>query len=197
MNLYAHQKEAIDFLVKRPGALLTLDMGLGKTRCALAAALKLYGEKKIDRILVLAPAAVKISWLEEITKLSQDGIPDRPEKGNQQLLIWCRYYANDQKIVGQSFAKHINCLPLCVVSYALLPQKRHVEALTKWCKDGKALLVCDESSFLKNRTAKQTKGAMILGGACFFRWLLTGTPVANSPLDLYGQAIVMFPNGTK
>ena len=182
MQLYKHQRESIDFLVKRNGALLTLEMGLGKTRCALAAALKLYREKKIDRVLVLAPAAVKISWLEEVTKLSQDG---------QHILIWCRYYSNDQKIVGEKFAEHINCLPICVVSYALLPQKRHVEALAKWCLTGKTLLVCDESSFLKSRTARQTKGAATIAKCCGYCWLLTGTPIANSPLDLYGQALVM------
>ncbi len=185
MNLYVHQREGIDFLVKRSGALLTLEMGLGKTRCALAAALKLYREKKIDRMLVLAPAAVRISWLQEVTKLSEDG---------QHILIWCRYYADDQKIVGEKFAEHINCLPLCVVSYALLPQKRHAKTLAEWCVSGKTLLVCDESSFLKNRTAKQTKASAGIASCCEYRWLLTGTPIANSPLDLYGQATVMSPS---
>ncbi len=181
MNLFQHQREAIDFLIERPGALLTLDMGLGKTRCALAGALKLHREKKIDRILVLAPAAVRISWREEIEKFWTD----------KEKFIWCRYYQNDQKIVGQGFAEYVKYLPVLVISYALLPQKRHVEALSKWCADGKALLVADESSFLKNRTAKQTKGSAQIGSKCLYRWLLTGTPIANSPLDLYGQALVM------
>src|SRR5216684_1980602 len=70
IELFAHQKIGIEFLVKRPAAMLLDMMGLGKTRQALMAALKLYKANKIDRILVLAPAAVRISWAEEITKLN-------------------------------------------------------------------------------------------------------------------------------
>jgi SNF2 family DNA or RNA helicase len=185
-ELYSHQLEGVRWLAERKSAMLCDEMGLGKTRQALIAAFRLYRERKIDRILVLAPAAVRYSWQEEVQKIGQDG---------QHLLIWCRYYPKDCKIVGQGFAEHINALPICVLSYALLPQKRHVEALKKWCEDGKTLLVCDESSFLKNRTAKQTKGAAALARAARYRWLLTGTPVANSPLDLFGQSLVMANGG--
>src|SRR6266850_3856584 len=194
MNLYAHQLEGVKFLVARSGAMLTLEMGLGKTRCALVAAQQLFAEHKIDRVLVLAPAAVRISWREEIFKLSYFGAT--------QFFISCVYEPNKQKIfkeyditVGRQ-EKSItdNDLPIVIVSYALLPQQRHVKALAKWAASGKTLLVCDESSFLKNRTAKQTKGSAEIAASCDYRWLLTGTPIANSPLDLYGQALVMSPS---
>src|SRR6266850_575781 len=194
-NLYAHQLEGVKFLVARSGAMLTLEMGLGKTRCALVAAQQLFAEHKIDRVLVLAPAAVRISWREEIFKLSYFGAT--------QFFISCVYEPNKQKIfkeyditVGRQ-EKSItdNDLPIVIVSYALLPQQRHVKALAKWAASGKTLLLCDESSFLKNRTAKQTKGSAEIAASCEYKWLLTGTPIANSPLDLYGQALVM-QNGT-
>ena len=40
--------------------MLCLDMGLGKTRPALLAAQQLFAAKKIDRLIVLAPAAVRL-----------------------------------------------------------------------------------------------------------------------------------------
>jgi SNF2 family DNA or RNA helicase len=181
-NLFEHQKVAVQFLAKRPSAMLADVMGLGKTRSALVAALRLHREQKIDRVLVLAPAAVRYSWMTEVQKLSQDG---------QKPIIWCSYNVKKQTIAGERFADHVNLLPILVLSYALLPQSRHVQALESWCEDGKALLVCDESSFLKNRTAKQTKGSAAVGRSCLYRWLLTGTPIANSPLDLWGQGLVM------
>src|SRR5208282_4077124 len=153
-------------------------MGTGKTRCALVAALQLYRERKIDRVLVLAPAAVRLSWRQEIDKF-------QPEE-----ILPCVYEAKTGKIFGAG--KHEGSpLPVLIISYGLLPQKRHVEALHKWCASGKTLLVADESSFLKSRTAKQTKGSAVIAAQCVYRWLLTGTPIANSPLDLYGQALVM------
>src|SRR5208282_3371679 len=155
-------------------------MGTGKTRCALVAALQLYRERKIDRVLVLAPAAVRLSWRQEIDKF-------QPEE-----ILPCVYEAKTGKIFGAG--KHEGSpLPVLIISYGLLPQKRHVEALHKWCASGKTLLVADESSFLKSRTAKQTKGSAIIAAQCVYRWLLTGTPIANSPLDLYGQSLVMSP----
>lgn len=184
MTLYTHQTEGIAFLASRHAAMLADEMGLGKTRQALCAAQRLFRERKIDRVLVLAPAAVRYSWREEMNKL--EAIDCR--------FLPCIYKASDQTIYGAQ-ARERDMLPVCVLSYALLPQKRHLEALVEWCEDGKTLLVCDESSFLKNRTAKQTKGAAQIAKSCCYRWLLTGTPVANSPLDLFGQAMVMSNGG--
>lgn len=178
-ELYDHQREGVKFLVARSGAMLTLDMGLGKTRCALVAAQQLFAERKIDRVLVICPAAVRISWKEEFNKLE-----------SELHFIPCIYEPKTQTIYGAG-ERSGNPLPILTISYALLPQKRHVEALTKWAASGKTLLVCDESSFLKSRTAKQTKGSVQIAKYCLYRWMLTGTLIANSPLDLYGQAFVM------
>ncbi len=199
MTLYAHQVEGVNFLHVRKSAMLVHEMGLGKTRCALVAAQRLYREGKIDRVLVLAPAAVRYSWREEMAKLCPPSVFNK-----QEHYISCLYNPKKQVVyreyeitIGDSKRDiTIGDLPILIISYALLPQKRHVEALSTWCSNGKTLLVCDESSFLKNRTAKQTKGAAQLARVCQYRWLLTGTPIANSPLDLYGQSLVM-SNGSR
>lgn len=181
LELFEHQKIGVEFLSKRPAALLADSMGLGKTRQALYAAQELFAAKKIDRILVLCPAAVRISWQEEIEKL----------RANEFRFISCAYEAKEQKVYSATGDIKVGAFPVLIISYALLPQQRHVKALTKWAASGKTLLVCDESSFLKSRTAKQTKGSAVIARVCSYRWLLTGTPIANSPLDLYGQALVM------
>jgi len=177
-ELFAHQREAISFLVKRRAAMLTLEMGLGKTRCALKATEALYVAGSIDRMLVLAPAAVRFSWRQEIDKLDAGS------------FLPCVYDPKKAQVYGAG-KREGRPLPVLIVSYALLPQKKHVEALQRWCSAGKTALVADESSFLKNRAAKQTRGAKLLSRASRYCWLLTGTPIANSPLDLYAQADVM------
>ena len=177
-ELFAHQREAVSFLVKRRAAMLTLEMGLGKTRCALKAAEALYVAGSIDRMLVLAPAAVRFSWRQEIDKLDAES------------FLPCVYDPKKAQVYGAG-KREGRPLPVLIVSYALLPQKKHVEALQRWCSTGKTALVADESSFLKNRAAKQTRGAKLLSRASRYCWLLTGTPIANSPLDLYAQADVM------
>jgi len=181
IELYKHQSDGVRFLSERKSAMLCDEMGCGKSRQALVAAQRLYREGKIDRVLILAPAAVRISWRDEMSKLIDAG----------EYFPVLEYIAKNQSI--RQCAGTGSGLPVLLVSYALLPQKRHVEALESWCASGKTLLVCDESSFIKNRTAKQTKSSARISAACSVRWLLTGTPIANSPLDLYGQAMVMEP----
>jgi SNF2 family DNA or RNA helicase len=187
MNLYQHQAEGVEWLAKQPSAMLCDEMGCGKSRQVLVAAQKLFAAKKIDRVIIIAPAAVRLSWRQEIDKLEAEGLVFMP----------CVYDPNKQIIYGAKSHLASTILPVAIISYALLPQDRHVKAFTKWCASGKALLVADESSFLKSRTAKQTKGAIEIARECYYRWLLSGTPVANSPLDLYAQALVMCPDGAK
>src|SRR5256885_7585972 len=146
MKLYSHQQLGIEFLAKRSAAMLCDEMGCGKSRQALVAAQELFKAKKIDRILVLAPAAVAISWREEMGKLKD--IP----------FIPCVYDPKKQFIYGArvrpagkredwKFADQ-NDIPVLIVSYALLPQQRHVVPLRKWCAEGKTLIIYDESSWL-------------------------------------------------
>ena len=51
--------------------------------------------------------------------------------------------------------------------------------------------VCDESTRVKNARAKQTKIAWKLGNRTPHVYLLTGTPITQSPLDIFGQYGVM------
>lgn len=176
-NLYAHQREGVTFLAKRSAAMLCDEQGTGKTRQALAAAFGLWNVK-IDRMLVICPAAVRYSWRTEIEKMNE----------RSYKFVMCEYEPQDQKVYVKGKDEG---LPVVALSYGLLPQQRHIDALKKWCRAGATLLVCDEASFLKSRTAKQTRGAKVISGECQYCWLLTGTPVANSPLDLWGQALVM------
>ncbi|RMG79879.1 MAG: hypothetical protein D6707_07360, partial [Bacteroidetes bacterium] len=65
---YNHQKEALKKLapLKRGG--LFFEMGLGKTRTAIALAMK----KKCQRILVVCPLAVVNTWQAEVKKLQEE-----------------------------------------------------------------------------------------------------------------------------
>lgn len=61
-TLYPHQEEAVKFLVTRKKAILSLDMGGGKTASAIVAAL--VGGFK--HILIVCPASVKETWKNEL-----------------------------------------------------------------------------------------------------------------------------------
>lgn len=54
-------------------------------------------------------------------------------------------------------------------------------------KIGWDAMVCDESHKLKNHASQQSRRIAIIGKSAEHRYCLTGTPVAESVIDLYGQ----------
>ena len=55
------------------------------------------------------------------------------------------------------------------------------------------MVVLDESTTIKNRTAKRTKNILKLRQLCAIRRILTGSPITKSPLDLYTQCAFLNP----
>lgn len=63
LELFNYQKKASEFVQRIPRCILRLDTGLGKTAVCIDAAKRLPGVK---RVLVIAPAFLKMNWLREI-----------------------------------------------------------------------------------------------------------------------------------
>jgi SNF2 family DNA or RNA helicase len=55
------------------------------------------------------------------------------------------------------------------------------------------MMVLDESTKIKNRTALQTKAVHRIAGFAARRYILTGTPMAKNPLDLHSQFMFLDP----
>ena len=172
MEMFKHQLDGVKFLLARRGALLADEMGLGKTRQAVAAAYELWRLDTVAQVLVLCPAGVAYAWEQELEKLTD---------GDTRLSF--QRYRPGRKIKLDKVQR----LNFLIVSYDTAWREPHLSLLARWCQDASTLLVCDESSFLKSRTAKRTKRALKLRDLCERCWLLTGTPVTNSPLDLWSQ----------
>lgn len=58
------------------------------------------------------------------------------------------------------------------------------DELMRWKPD---MIVCDESSKIKNPQAKCSKALHKLGKVSEYNLILTGTPITNSPLDFFSQ----------
>ena len=58
---------------------------------------------------------------------------------------------------------------------------------------GRALIGIDESTTIKNPTAKRTKNILKIGDLAKYRRILTGSPVTKSPLDLFSQCEFLDP----
>ena len=57
----------------------------------------------------------------------------------------------------------------------------------KFLRAHRAIMAIDESTTIKNPTAKRTKAIVTLGKEAYYKRILTGSPVTKSPLDLFSQ----------
>jgi SNF2-related domain len=180
---YTHQVIGIDKLVTHPFFALFDEMGAGKTlQCVVAAGILLL-EKKINRVVVIAPAAVRAVWYDqemgEITKHLPRGIHGRVVLFHSRSREW-RIPETEGSIPSEWIVTNYEILRQQVWLSQLLP---HI--------DNRTLLILDESSLIKSWKAEQTKAVREIrkrAGRC---WMLNGTPVANNPLDLFSQGLIL------
>jgi SWI/SNF-related matrix-associated actin-dependent regulator 1 of chromatin subfamily A len=169
LKLYPYQKETVleteDFNGR---ALLALEMGLGKTACALTYALK---NKKLP-CLVVCPASVKYNWEHEAKNYFGVGskvLEGRTPPGSVNGLL------KMEKIV--------------VINYDIL--KFWMAYLVK-CKF--KTVVFDECHFLANRNAQRTKAAQLLARGVPHCLALSGTPLTNRPAELFTSLNMLCPD---
>ncbi len=58
---------------------------------------------------------------------------------------------------------------------------------------GKSMMIVDESTTIKNPQAKRTKNILSLSKEAKYRRILTGSPVTQSPMDLWSQMDFLDP----
>jgi len=169
-TLYQHQKDGIKFLLTRNGCILADDMGLGKSMQAIIAAL----ESGAKNILIVCPSSTKINWEREINVFCDDTfIIDGQKWGSAKFTI-----------INFDILKNFHGLGPDKKPKKDEPQPILARNLVEAKYD---LCIIDEAHNLKNSDSKRGK---IMVELCVKHgiektWLLTGTPVANRPMDFF------------
>lgn len=172
-DLMKHQAEGVDFLLGQESALLAFEQGLGKTLVAIEAFSRLRLRNMADTMLVLCPNSLKRNWRAEVSRFARElsvDIIEGPPRVRRQAVATTR-------------------AAVVVISYETA--RAEVTALLALMERRRCALVLDESHSIKNRRSLTAGAALQLAPAARYRWLLTGTPVTNSPLDLHTQVGVV------
>ena len=163
------QEEGIKFLMSRDHAILADDMGLGKTYQAIVAAHNAV--PKSEQILILCPAAVVGSWLNDIAKF----MPSAPAIG------FTTQYINKE---GEP-SKRPEKVRFFVCSYQGASSQQGKAAVSKLLLSKQwGLVILDEAHRLKKHKTLGHKFVEMLKAERM--WFLTGTPISNRVIDYYG-----------
>jgi SWI/SNF-related matrix-associated actin-dependent regulator of chromatin subfamily A-like protein 1 len=183
---FLHQFDGIELLHASPFFLLADEMGVAKTFQAIVAAQLLYLHGHVNRVIVLAPAAARhLVWyhpeMGELARHLWPGLPIRVTEYHARIRQWTR----DEMDPATS-------LKWIVTNYDYIRAESRTLELLKYCDD-RTVLICDESSAVKNHTTLQARAAFKLRKYCGRVWLINGTPIANSPGDMLSQGNLMHP----
>jgi len=184
---YEHQKDALKKCWNKEAFAIFAEMGTGKTKIALDNACILYNRGKIDRLLVVAPKGAYMNWVDlEIPT----HVPNYIEKS---VLAWktstsAKYRTQLKNIIDLSDYR----LKIMVMNVEAFSTKKGLE-FARLFLIGKAMMIVDESTTIKNPQAKRTKNILSLAKETKYRRIMTGSPVTQSPMDLWSQMDFLDP----
>ena len=164
---FKHQEEGIEFLLKNKKCILADDMGLGKTLQSIVAAL----EVEAERVLIVCPSSLKINWMREIQNFCED-----------VSIIKGKYWDPDRfTIINYDILKNFHTIEERGKKYEEWELRREIVEFNP------DLIILDEAHFVKNH--KSIRGKILKDISKRFSpervWLLTGTPIANRPMDYF------------
>ncbi len=162
---------------------LLMEMGCGKTKVLIDGTSYLYDNGFVFGLLVICPNGVKGTCVKEIET-------HIPEHVDRNVVVWTGQKTKKHEEELQSLflvepAKvHLNVLIMNVDAFTTDRGKKFADRflLTRQC-----IMAVDESTVIKNSTAQRTKAITKLGNLARYRVIMTGSPITNSPEDLYAQ----------
>lgn len=171
---FEHQKETAAFLTLRKRAFCFNEQGTGKTAAVIWAADYLMKIGAIRRVLIICPLSImKSAWQQDLFKFAVHRSCD------------VAYGKREQRVkVVQGGAEFV------IVNFDGLEIIKDEIA-----NGGFDLIVADEASAYKNVQTNRWKTLKTLLTPDTWLWMLTGTPAAQSPVDAFGLAKLINPDG--
>lgn len=183
---WAHQKRALSYLCKRDAAALYTDMGTGKTKVMI----DMMQTRKFQCVLVVAPNKACEVWEEQI---SIHGVE------SQFCVLRLNQYSVEKVInlLTQSAQARKNGMQNRTYVYIINYEKvwrKGIDRIFLSKRFGIDCVICDESHRIKTPRSKCSMYLSKLGKITKYRFLVTGTPLAENPTDVFAQYKFLDPS---
>lgn len=164
-----YQQYAIDFIINNPIAAILLDMSMGKTAiCLMAIQHLMYESFEVNKVLVICPLRVTLTWRDELAKWSQlNGLSYSIVKGTA---------AQRKKALKQD-------ADIYIINRENVPWLINTSGVT-FDYD---MVVVDELSSFKNHQTARHKALMKVRPMIKRIVGLTGTPASGGLMDLFAE----------
>lgn len=183
-----YQKKALDYTYSLKMCTYHMAMGSGKSKTVIDKLSCHYIEGHIQAIMIVCPCSVRHVW---ITQFAEHCPVEYElvigELKNAQNIRDVEIFESKNKI------SKLKVFVVGVESLQLGTSKAMV-ACSKYMKNNTAAVVVDEAHDIKNPEASRSKNLMAITRNAEYRITMTGTPVSQGILDLYGIFEFLDPN---
>lgn len=197
MELFPFQRAELDLHWEKTSWGYCWDMGCGKSAVTIHNAQRLFDAGRIESMVVVAPNGVHRNW-------ASDELPKHLPATMlevSRVLTWYSSRAKTKKHAAdvEAFLAPVRGVTrhrpfrVLLVSYDALMVDACAEVVKKLLTDAPALLVLDESQFVKAPDAARTKRVLAMAKHAAYRRILTGTLVPDKPFDVYSQIRFLDP----
>lgn len=164
---FAFQIEAVEAIKDHDYAAVFHEQGLGKTKIAIDVLLHWLASELVDSILIVTKKGLVPNWQRELRAHTHI----KPRLLNQDR--------------SANFAALNSPARIYLTHYEVLNSENN--RLQLFQKTRRVGIILDESQKIKNPTAKLTVSAFKLAEGFSKKLILTGTPIANRPYDMWAQ----------
>jgi SNF2 family DNA or RNA helicase len=184
---YAHQITALEKSWNKETYAYFMEMGTGKTKVLIDNASMLYDKGKIDGLLIVAPKGVIGTWY------NQELPTHLPDHIENVTILWQANITKTQRDKLETLFEVEESLHILIMNVEAFSTTKGRDFAAKFLSCHNTLMVVDESTTIKNPSAKRTKNIIELSSKAKYRRILTGSPVTKNPLDLYSQCQFLSP----
>ena len=184
---YAHQITALEKSWNKETYAYFMEMGTGKTKVLIDNAAMLYDKGKIDGLLIVAPKGVIGTWYD------QELPTHLPGHIENVTILWQANITKGQQEKLDTLFETETALHILIMNVEALSTTKGTDFEAKFLSCHNTLMVIDESTTIKNPSAKRTKNILNLSIKSKYRRIMTGSPVTKNPLDLYSQCYFLDP----
>ena len=184
---YDHQKLALEKSWAEKTYALFMEMGTGKSKVLVDNIAILYDTAAIRGALIVAPKGVYKNWYDIEIPVH---LPDHVKHSK---VLWEPTSSKKKQLELDTLFDGKPELKILIMNVEAFSTPKGLQFAKKYLSlfNGRALFGIDESTTIKNPTAKRTKSILQLGNLATYRRILTGSPVTKSPLDLYTQCMFL------
>ena len=178
---YAHQLTALEKSWNKESYAYFMEMGTGKTKVLIDNMAMLYDKGKIDGALIIAPKGVIGTWYNQEIPTH---LPDHIENVS---VLWQANITKGQQEKLNELLKTSDKLHILIMNVEALSTSKGTDFAESFLRTHNTIMAIDESTTIKNSSAKRTKNILKLAPQSKYRRIMTGSPITKNPLDLYSQ----------